>query len=66
MGIQNANKVRVFISSNCDSKEDKQNGNTKYGVMRRSLKLLLESTEVCDVYVLRKEPQVAMMLYLPI
>ena len=49
MGIQNANKVRVFISSNCDSKEDKQNGNTKYGVMRRSLKLLLESTEVCDV-----------------
>lgn len=51
LGIQNSNMVRVFISSNCDSKEDKQNGNAKYGVMRRSLKLLLESTEVCNVYV---------------
>ncbi len=51
LGIQNINMVSVFISSNCDSKEDKQNGNAKYGVMRRSLKLLLESTEVCNVYV---------------
>ena len=51
LGIQNSNMVRVFISSNCDSEEDKQNGNAKYGVMRRSLKLLLESTEVCNVYV---------------
>ena len=50
-GIQITNKVKVFISSNCDSNEDKQKGNSKYSVMRKSLKPLLESTKVCEVYV---------------
>ncbi len=41
INLQGTNKVRVFICSNCDSVEDKQNGNPKYSVMRKSLKLLL-------------------------
>lgn len=49
--IEKTNIVKVFISSNCDSNEAKLQGNPKYSVMRRSLKLLLESTGVCDVYV---------------
>ena len=45
------NKVRVFISSKCDNKDDIDNGCTKYGVMRKSVKLLLEQTNICDVFV---------------
>ena len=52
--IEKTNIVKVFISSNCDSNEDKQKGNIKYSIMRKSLKLLLESTEVCDVYIFEK------------
>lgn len=51
IGIQNTNIVKIFISSNCDHDEDKQRGNAKYSIMRKSLKLLLESTEVCGVYI---------------
>ncbi len=50
-GIQGTNLVKVFLSSNCDKKEEREKGNTKYSVMRKALKLLLESTELCDVYV---------------
>ena len=50
--IQKTNLVKVFISSNCDSKEAKQSGNAKYGVMRKSIKILLESTAMCEVYIL--------------
>lgn len=55
MGVEeemqiNREKVSVFISSRCDSAEDKKNGTIKYGVMRKSLKLLLEETGICDVY----------------
>ena len=46
----NKEKVSVFISSRCDSAEDKKNGTVKYGVMRKSLKLMLEETGICDVY----------------
>ena len=49
--IQKTNLVKVFISSNCDSKEAKQSGNAKYGVMRKSIKILLESTAMCEVYI---------------
>lgn len=44
-------KVKIFISSNCDSEEDKATGNFKYSVMRKSLALLLEETGICEVYV---------------
>lgn len=46
----NKEKVSVFISSRCDSVEDKKNGTVKYGVMRKSLKLMLEETGICNVY----------------
>ena len=46
-----ANKVSVFISSKCDNEDDVQNGRIKYGVMRKALKLLLEETNMCNVYV---------------
>ena len=45
------NKVRVFVSSKCDNKDDIENGCNKYGVMRKSVKLLLEQTNICDVFV---------------
>lgn len=51
MNLHGINKVRVFISSNCDKAPDKENGNYKYSVMRKSLKLLLEETNICEVYV---------------
>lgn len=44
------NKVAVFISSYCDSKEDIASGIAKYGVMRKSIKLLLEETNMCKVF----------------
>ncbi|ETP71516.1 SIS domain-containing protein [Lachnospiraceae bacterium JC7] len=46
----NKERVSVFISSRCDSVEDKKNGTVKYGVMRKSLKLMLEETGICNVY----------------
>lgn len=52
----NKDKVSVFISSKCDSEEDKKTGNVKYGVMRKSLKLLLEETGFCTVYAFEDAP----------
>ena len=52
----NKDKVSVFISSKCDSSEDKKNGTVKYGVMRKSLKLLLEETGICNVYAFEESP----------
>ncbi len=42
------NKVRIFISSQCDSKDSED---LKYGVMRKALTLLLEETDLCEVFV---------------
>ena len=44
------NKVKVFISSKCDNPDDYINGSFQYGVMRKSLKLLLEETNICEVF----------------
>jgi len=52
----NKEKVSVFISSKCDSEADKKTGNVKYGVMRKSLKLLLEETGICEVYTFEDAP----------
>lgn len=41
-------KVRIFISSKCDSEGA---DDLKYGVMRKSLALLLEKTGLCQVFV---------------
>ena len=43
-------KVRVFISSKCDSKEEIAKGIIKYSVMRKALALLLEETNMCNVF----------------
>jgi hypothetical protein len=40
------NKVRVFISSSCES---------KYKIVRRSLKTLLEETNMCNVFIFEDE-----------
>lgn len=42
------NKVRIFISSRCDSTDS---DDLKYGVMRKALTLLLEETGLCDVFI---------------
>lgn len=42
------NKVKIFISSKCDGKDL---DDLKYGVMRKSLALLLEETGLCEVFV---------------
>lgn len=47
-------KVSVFISSKCDNDEEVKQGILKYGVMRKSLTLLLEETNMCKVYVFEK------------
>lgn len=49
--IDSSNKVSVFISSKCDNAEDIENGRIKYGVVRKALKLLLEESGMCNVYV---------------
>lgn len=48
--IQNErhNKVKIFISSKCDSNDS---DDLKYGVMRKALALLLKETGLCDVFV---------------
>ena len=45
--------VKVFLSSNCDG--DAQEGYTKYGLMRKSIKVLLEETQLCSVYAFEAE-----------
>lgn len=45
--LQN-NKVKIFISSKCDSEGS---DDLKYGVMRKALTLLLEETGLCKVFV---------------
>lgn len=47
-------KVSVFISSKCDNNEEVKRGMLKYGIIRKSLKLLLEETNMCKVYVFEK------------
>lgn len=48
MQKERLNKVKVFISSRCDSNDA---DDLKYGVMRKALTLLLEETGLCDVFV---------------
>lgn len=45
------NKVKIFISSKCDSKDS---DDLKYGVMRKALAFLLEETGLCDVFIFEK------------
>lgn len=40
------NKVKIFISSKCDGENELQ-----YGIMRKALTLLLEETNMCEVFV---------------
>ena len=56
MQVNTKEKVSVFISSKCDSDDDKKVGNVKYGVMRKTLKLLLEETGICNVYAFENAP----------
>ena len=49
--MQSKEKVSVFISSRCDSDEDKKNGIVKYEIIRKALKSLLLESGLCKVYV---------------
>ena len=49
-------KVGVFISSKCDSKEEIDKGIIKYSVMRKALALLLEETNMCNVFAFEEAP----------
>ena len=40
------NRVKIFISSMCDRQDE-----LKYGVMRKALALLLEETNMCEIFV---------------
>ena len=53
--MNHTRKVKVFISSNCDTSADRERGIEKYGVMRRSLKCLLEETGICEAVVVEME-----------
>ena len=53
--MNHTRKVKVFISSNCDTSADRERGIEKYGVMRRSLKCLLDETGICEAVVVEME-----------
>lgn len=44
-------KVKIFISSKCDNPKENKEDCFKYGVMRKSIKLLLEETGMCSVFI---------------
>lgn len=47
-------KIKVFISSNCDKDEEKEEGRFKYGIVRKALKWVLDNTGMCETYAFEK------------